>query len=839
MSAIDDLKKLLALETPKEELQDWVLGKIPKHYKRLSISREKALELAKIGQAKAGAYYGERLYFTQALIFGAMTTEDYDNISIVTCSQYGKLIEDNELVLTRNGWKKHGDLVVGDEVISPNGEFVKVLYVHPKGYTNRIVEFFNGDKVECHENHEWVISEYSGPYKTVETKYIQEKLSNKTNGRFVLPKIEPVKGEHKKLPVDPYVLGVWLGDGSTTKGQICSSKQDIAVLDECRKFYPNGAEWVHKDTGVITRSFKGLATDLGKYDMCFQYGHREKYIPDDYLTASYEQRLRLLAGLIDTDGCTDKNSRTVFSTTNENLRDGIETLVHSFGWKTSTTAIPPRTSSSGVHGKKTVYVVGFNASSEIPCVLERKRPFRFAKQKRLGIKNIYECEPHQGNCITVEGGVYCVGRHLIPTHNSWLMGRVAVVRAYEGHKQFVSATTGDGTDIIMNYVIQAISNATEELQLAVEGMSRNKLDRLATSLSKTRIAFPNRGSVEAITLGDNYLDTRRNKAIGRGGDYIVDESAFVSDESRAEMGRSELNRIDGKKSQFVGISNPHQAGWFYDTLIEENIPERNLVIWTDALTCLEEQRFSKEQILNSEYAKNKRTCKQYWLCELDTTGDSMFETPKLYDGHKEFDYPQYFLGEDSAYKGKDNICYAIVIVGDDGNVYVDDLGYAYKGEWIDGKTSEDIIMFTNRIINGSRISKECVDIGYGVWLVEGLARLGHNVTGVNFGAGATKERVKARHYSATNATNLRAEMHLDLQNLIDDGKLYMNREVWKRVQDIFPFVVAERKNNGKIQVRPKAEIKAMLGRSPDELDAILLAIHAMITFGSENYEYIT
>lgn len=421
---------------------------------------------------------------------------------------------------------------------------------------------------------------------------------------------------------------------------------------------------------------------------------------------------------------------------------------------------------------------------------------------------------------------------------SFLMGRVAVMRAYEGHKQYVAATTSDGTEIIMNYVIDAIMNATDEVQLAVEGMNRNKLDRLATSLSKTRIAFPNRGSVEAITLGDNYNDNKRNKAVGRGGDFIVDEAAFVSDEARAEMGRSELNRIDGKKSQFVGISNPHQSGWFYDSLIEEVVPERNLVIWTDALTELEEERFTYDQIIDSEYAKNKRTCRQYWLCELDTTGESMFEKPKLYKAPYLGDYTQYFLGVDSAYRGKDNICVCLLALGDDGKMYVEEIQDLYKGEWIDGITDKDILRDITVMAKQFNCSKISVDVGWGVWLNLGLIDRGLNSQGINFGQAPTPARVKAKHYSAVNASRRRDEMHLDLQNLIDDNIIYFSEQAWDKVKDIFPFVVAERKPNGKIQIRPKSEIKVLLGRSPDELDALLLAIHSAITFGSENYQYI-
>lgn len=421
---------------------------------------------------------------------------------------------------------------------------------------------------------------------------------------------------------------------------------------------------------------------------------------------------------------------------------------------------------------------------------------------------------------------------------SWLMGRVAVIRAFEGAKQYVAATTADGTEIIMNNVQDAILHSAPEVQLAIEGINRNKLDRLATSLSKTRIAFPGRGFVEGITLGDSYNDNKRNKAVGRGGDYIVDEAAFVSDNAYVEMGRGELNKLDGESSQFVGISNPHQAGWFYDSLIEEEVSKRDLVIWMDARTALEEGRFTYDQIINSKYAKNPRTIKQYWLCELDTSGDGMFSTPKLYEGEIEGDYLQHFLGIDAAYKGKDNICVGLIIADDNGKLHVDEILTIKKPEWIDGVTSEDISNDIFRLSKELSVSKANCDIGWGVWLVEALKKKGVNISGINFAESPTRERVRAKHYSAVNASNKRAEMHLDLQNLIDSNMIDFSKEAFDKVKDIFPFVTYERRASGKIQIRPKSEIKTLLGRSPDELDCVLLGLHAAIQFGSENYEYI-
>ena len=77
-------------------------------------------------------------------------------------------------------------------------------------------------------------------------------------------------------------------------------------------------------------------------------------------------------------------------------------------------------------------------------------------------------------------------------------------------------------------------------------------------------------------------------------------------------------------------------------------------------------------------------------------------------------------------------------------------------------------------------------------------------------------------------------MHLDLQNLIDDQVFDMTQEAYEKVQDTLPFVLADRKANGKITVRPKDKIKESIGRSPNELDALLLGIHAAIVFFGES-----
>lgn len=349
----------------------------------------------------------------------------FEILIINTPPQHGKLIADFTPVLTKDGWKKHGDLEVGDYVLNHKGDFVKVTCVHPKYKANRVVTFLDGSKIYCHENHEWLVNDRDNHKEHVlETKKIESRLvdgemvrGNRYN--FQLPLREPIKGEHKELYVEPYVLGVWLGDSKNQGGQICSAKEDRVTIDEVRKYYPNGAEWEHKDTHVIYASYIDLYKGLQKYGMCYSLRRTEKYIPSDYLTASIEQRLELLGGLIDTDGYVDaKHNRIVFTTADEKLKDTFEDLIATFGWRTTTCECKPCISSSGIMGRKTYWQIGFNPTCEIPCRIERKKLTHFSKQRRVSIVSIEPCEETQGNCITVEGGIYLVGRKMHPTHNS-------------------------------------------------------------------------------------------------------------------------------------------------------------------------------------------------------------------------------------------------------------------------------------------------------------------------------------------------------------------------------------------------------------------------------------
>lgn len=414
---------------------------------------------------------------------------------------------------------------------------------------------------------------------------------------------------------------------------------------------------------------------------------------------------------------------------------------------------------------------------------------------------------------------------------SWTCGQIALLLANNGEQAYVAGAESNTTEIIMGKVIDHIQYAHADIQTKLLE-SADKIERLQTSVSKRKLTFKGGGSIEALSLGDTYSNPLKgNKAIGRGGNFILDEASLVSDDAYAEMGRREFANEDGESYISFEISNPHNPGRFFDKLTAEVIPKDTLVVWMDARTAYEEGRIkSIEQVTESEFFQNKSTCRRYFLCELeDYTESSLFSEPQTNDDEPQSDW-SYYLGVDSAYKGKDNIEAVLSATDHDGMIRVLDHVTINKQNWVDGVTSAEIIQALMKIVNAYHVKQVCVDVGYGVYLVEGLAQRASSfsVRGINFGSGTTEFRKKAKHYSAVYGSNKRAEMHLDLADLIENKQVLFSGEMKELLKDEMNAVQAVRKPNGKTAIIAKDEIKTIIGHSPDKLDATLLSIHACL-----------
>lgn len=366
-----------------------------------------------------------------------LADDKLDLLAISLPPGVGKLLADDTPVWTKEGWKNHGDLKIGDFVVGLDGQYKRVEYVSPKDYADYEVTFTNGEVVRCHGNHEWLVyNKHRNREMIMQTKDMLNDYQSgdeRVRGHryfYLLPFCEPVVGEEKNLPVDPYVLGAWLGDGTNDRPALTICNTDLLIVIEMlRKKYQ--ITHVYEQVGCRRYEFAGLREDLHKLGLCYAHRYVEKYIPEEYLNASLSQRLSLLAGLIDTDGTKQREGCLSFSTINEKLKDGMCDLISTFGWRYSLSVSTPKLSSSGVRGKKQVYNIKFCPTYKIPCKVWRKRLHVQAVRRKISISSIRKINPVPGNCIQVEGEIYRVGRTMLPTHNStlaiffmtWLAGK--------------------------------------------------------------------------------------------------------------------------------------------------------------------------------------------------------------------------------------------------------------------------------------------------------------------------------------------------------------------------------------------------------------------------------
>ncbi|RTL03100.1 MAG: hypothetical protein EKK57_00350, partial [Proteobacteria bacterium] len=250
-------------------------------------------------------------------------------------------------VLTPSGWRKIGELRVGDEIINSSGNISNVLGIFPQGKKKiNKVSFSDGTHTYCCDEHLWFTTTYNdkrfnkvGSVKN--TKEIKETLYRGNRHNHSIPYNSAIADFNSKseLPIDSYIMGVLLGDGSFRVGKyrIGLSTTDEEIIDYVnshieKAFVKNGKS----KCDYRLHSVK-YANIIKQYGLLGRYSH-EKYIPKEYLLSNISSRRSLLRGLMDTDGSphTNNGSTCEYSTTSEQLARDVEFLVRSLGGRCST-----------------------------------------------------------------------------------------------------------------------------------------------------------------------------------------------------------------------------------------------------------------------------------------------------------------------------------------------------------------------------------------------------------------------------------------------------------------------------------------------------------------------
>ena len=352
----------------------------------------------------------------------------------------GKQLALDTPIPTPEGWKTMADLKVGDRVFDEQGKPCHVVAKSPVDDTEQAYElvFRDGGRIVAGERHLWDVEYTHG--KTQEkqwttgeiyrrTKQYREK--SKDNRSLIrIPVNQLLHLPERNLPLDPYLYGYWLGNGSATKPEITVRDSDVEELISLIP-YPLHNRYPQTCGGSEILVYKASKSILVK-------NFRDKVIRPEYLRASETQRWALLQGLMDSDGCIGtRKGQGVYVSTIQELVESVQELLWSLGIKNVMTSCP-----STRYGKptgETLYQIRFTAFTDQPVSkLHRKSIRRREREKKTRscfhyleeIKPLDDKVPMQ--CIQVDSPSHCylAGRTMVKTHNSELAAAIALYLLY-------------------------------------------------------------------------------------------------------------------------------------------------------------------------------------------------------------------------------------------------------------------------------------------------------------------------------------------------------------------------------------------------------------------------
>lgn len=310
-----------------------------------------------------------------------------------------------------------------------------------------------------------VYSDSPGPQVRTTQQIVETlKFGKRGDTNHCIPLAKPLQLPDIGLPLDPWLLGYWLGNGATNSGLICSHRQDEPFVREqvTRAGFGAGQTAVLSDPDKQASNFTVYEL-VGLLDSMGLKGN--KHVPKKYLRASIEQRSALLAGLLDSDGYLDPtNSQVEFCSTMEVLADAVIELARSLGQK------PTKT-----YGRAKLYGKDCGPKWRVfwrptvnPFMSPRKRK-AYIEPEGQSLRNhhrmIVSIEPiplQPMRCITVDSpnSLYLAGEGMIPTHNT--RTGAETVKGWAGYQRLpnlesrpgcriavVSPTAADARDVCM------------------------------------------------------------------------------------------------------------------------------------------------------------------------------------------------------------------------------------------------------------------------------------------------------------------------------------------------------------------------------------------------------
>lgn len=353
---------------------------------------------------------------------------------------------------TEKGYTLMGDLKVGDYVFDRRGYPTKILDIFEQGVKDVYkVTFQDGRIALCGLDHLWTVKTRNGPWRTMRLEDMLKDFKSISawkveHGRddphtykYYIPICYAVNYPEHNLPVDPWVLGCFIGNGCCRERALTISSGTNEIPNRIGKIYGFNVRknseknysytFINPITGkpiLTSEFFKDIPTIIGKYSI-------DKYIPEEYINSDKNSRLRLLQGLMDTDGCISRKDgryTVTYSSCSKTLLCQILKILYSFGMTgTIVEDKRPEKYTNGYCGilvfrvssniKKTLFTV--SNKYELACEASNVKQKDYYSD--LLIKDISFSHKEECRCIMVDNPEHLyLTEDFIVTHNTFCAG---------------------------------------------------------------------------------------------------------------------------------------------------------------------------------------------------------------------------------------------------------------------------------------------------------------------------------------------------------------------------------------------------------------------------------